>query len=124
MGIWNRFCGLFDQVHPVIHDDFLPIGGDDFISSPVTSLSSADSLFEDFLLDDTFSSGSSFETEINPANGLPMIGGIGGVDIDGNLYGTTDDDATSFTGMDMLSSDSTSSDSFFNFGSDSFSSDW
>ncbi len=44
---------------------------------------------------------SSFETtEINPASGLPMIGGIGGVDIGGNLYGTDHhtDDFCSITG--------------------------
>lgn len=29
--------------------------------------------------------------EINPANGLPMVGGMGGVDIEGNTYGTDDD---------------------------------
>lgn len=26
--------------------------------------------------------------DINPANGLPMVGGCGGVDIKGNAYGT------------------------------------
>lgn len=25
---------------------------------------------------------------VNPANGLPMIGGIGGVDVEGNPFGT------------------------------------
>lgn len=27
-------------------------------------------------------------TRINPATGLPMVGGIGGVDVQGNPYGT------------------------------------
>ena len=49
------------------------------------------------------------EIAINPANGMPMVGGIGGVDIEGNPYGTdsgvfTDDhsmfDDTSGCGMD------------------------
>jgi len=31
------------------------------------------------------------ETAINPANGLPMIGGMGGLDIEGNTYGTDSD---------------------------------
>ena len=31
------------------------------------------------------------ETAINPANGLPMIGGMGGLDIEGNPYGTDSD---------------------------------
>lgn len=39
-----------------------------------------------------FSNGStektSFGTEINPANGLPMTDGIGSVDVAGNPYGT------------------------------------
>lgn len=26
--------------------------------------------------------------DINPANGLPMVGGCGGVDVEGNPYGT------------------------------------
>jgi len=25
---------------------------------------------------------------INPANGMPMVGGTGGIDIEGNPYGT------------------------------------
>ena len=29
---------------------------------------------------------------INPASGLPMIGGIGGVDVAGNPWGTTSDE--------------------------------
>jgi hypothetical protein len=47
--------------------------------------------------DDGFvSSSSSFNDDftVNPANGLPMIGGIGGIDIDGNPFGcssSTDD---------------------------------
>jgi hypothetical protein len=36
-----------------------------------------------------FDSASMIETtEINPATGLPMIGGIGGMDVEGNPYGT------------------------------------
>lgn len=36
-------------------------------------------------------------TEINPATGLPMIGGgIGGVDVGGNPYGCSDDSFDSF----------------------------
>ncbi len=31
------------------------------------------------------------ETAINPANGLPMIGGMGGIDVEGNPYGTDSD---------------------------------
>lgn len=31
-------------------------------------------------------------TDINPATGLPMIGGIGGIDVGGELYGMSSDD--------------------------------
>ncbi|HCE2128430.1 hypothetical protein [Vibrio parahaemolyticus] len=36
---------------------------------------------------DSFSSGFN-DSAINPANGLPMVGGEGGVDVEGNAYGT------------------------------------
>lgn len=52
------------------------------------------------------------ENVVNPANGLPMIGGMGGVDVEGNPYGTD------FTSNDSLSSGM--DDSFSSFGSD----DW
>ena len=29
--------------------------------------------------------------QVNPATGLPMVGGIGGVDVHGNVYGDSDD---------------------------------
>lgn len=47
-----------------------------------------------FTSDDAYSSDtgvSAFDDHgcnINPANGLPMVGGCGGVDIEGNPYGT------------------------------------
>jgi hypothetical protein len=58
---------------------------------------------------------------INPANGLPMVGGCGGVDIEGNPYGT---DSTSFDLDDsgwMDSSLSTMSDDMFSSFDDSSS---
>lgn len=36
---------------------------------------------------DSISSGFD-DSAINPANGLPMVGGEGGVDVEGNVYGT------------------------------------
>ncbi|MHB1494486.1 MAG: hypothetical protein ACYCR3_06595 [Acidithiobacillus sp.] len=37
---------------------------------------------------------------VNPASGLPMIGGCGGVDVEGNPYGTDfSDDSFSSSGM-------------------------
>lgn len=48
------------------------------------------------LFDDFFSPGMGHDTwaatEINPATGLPMTGGIGGVDMAGNPYGVDLDD--------------------------------
>ena len=48
------------------------------------------------LFDDFFSPGMGHDmwpaTEINPATGLPMTGGIGGVDMAGNPYGCDLDD--------------------------------
>lgn len=54
----------------------------------------ADSLFDD--ADSACSSSGAWESTFlsmddyasNPANGLPMIGGFSGVDIEGNPYGT------------------------------------
>ena len=49
---------------------------------------------------------------INPASGLPMVGGCGGVDVEGNPYGTDlHSDATS-----NISDDSSGMDSMFNSG--------
>ncbi|MDN3652753.1 hypothetical protein QWY77_08240 [Thalassotalea ponticola] len=66
--------------------------------------------------------------QINPANGLPMIGGIGGVDVEGNPYGTdrhSDDLSSHCSSLDLLndfSCSSSSSNAFDSFGTtDSFS---
>jgi hypothetical protein len=50
----------------------------------------ASSIKYDAFEDDSFTSqDSSLDAHaINPANGLPMTGGLGGVDIEGNPYGT------------------------------------
>ena len=48
----------------------------DDADSVCASLDTCESMY---LIDDDVS---------NPANGLPMIGGFAGVDIEGNLYGT------------------------------------
>lgn len=41
------------------------------------------------------------DSAINPATGLPMVGGIGGFDVAGNAYGTDDNDFmhSDFTGL-------------------------
>ena len=43
---------------------------------------------------------------INPANGLPMIGGIAGIDIEGNPYGTDWSHDTSYDGFSHFDSTS------------------
>ena len=39
------------------------------------------------------------DNAINPANGLPMVDGIGGVDIEGNPFGTDFSHDDSFSGI-------------------------
>ena len=80
------------------------------------------------------SSGIAEESAVNPANGLPMINGIGGVDIEGNPYGADfSDDIICGVGVDALGIDigcgsiddsfsSTVDDSFVSGSDDSFSS--
>ena len=68
------------------------------------------------------SSSSDSGCDINPATGLPMIGGCGGVDVEGNPYGT---DINDTFGNDDWSSSSPSDDSFSSFDNDwSSSSSW
>ena len=68
MGIWDWFSGLFST-------------SSDSSSTPVVS-----------------TDWESSSCRINPATGLPMVGGCGGVDVQGNPYGTdlhSDDDSSS-----------------------------
>ena len=75
------------------------------------------------------------QLEVNPASGLLMVGGLGGLDSAGNPYGTDNstpiscdvivtglDDHSSCSTMDMFDSGASSSfdDSYSSFGSD----DW
>lgn len=75
-----------------------------------------DRLFDVFTSSEASSSSSSFDDgcSINPANGLPMIGGCGGLDIHGNPYGCSSHDSFSSSLSDSWSSSSScgSSDSF------------
>lgn len=44
------------------------------------------------IISDCFGSGASFDaftTTTNPSSGLPMMGGIGGLDIAGNAFGSS-----------------------------------
>jgi hypothetical protein len=59
------------------------------------------------------------QIEINPANGLPMVGGIGGVDVEGNTYGT-DNDST-ITVIDLFEDTTSSIDDSLSSTDDSFS---
>ena len=59
--------------------------------------------------------------DINPASGLPMMDGIGGLDVGGNAYGFSDSGLSSGIGFDSDIS-SGFGDSFS--GSSSFDNDW
>ena len=63
-------------------------------------------------------------TAINPANGDPMIGGAGGVDIEGNSYGTDNDSMT--TASDLFEDSTSFMDDSMSGMDDSWSSndDW
>ncbi|MFA6189821.1 MAG: hypothetical protein WC680_11145 [Sulfuricurvum sp.] len=75
-----------------IDEEFLPhtgssvyggISGDNYDENIYNNMSNDNPSYTSF---------NDFETtEINPANGLPMIGGIGGVDCEGNAYGFSSD---------------------------------
>ena len=59
---------------------------------------------------------------INPASGLPMIDGYGGVDVQGNVYGFSSDDGFSSL-SDSSFCDFSSDDGFSSFSDSSFCDD-
>ncbi|MCE5361478.1 hypothetical protein [Candidatus Igneacidithiobacillus taiwanensis] len=60
--------------------------------------------------------------DINPATGLPMIGGCGGIDVEGNPYGTDlNDDYSSTSSWDDFST-SSFDDSWSSLGNDDWTS--
>ena len=74
MGIFSWLSGIFDE-------------GSSATSVRNTHIEGSASSF----LGDTSISGLSSSMDssaYNPASGLPMVGGIGGVDVGGNMYGT------------------------------------
>ncbi len=60
-------------------------------------------LFSSTSISENSSVGMDDDSAINPANGLPMVGGTGGMDIEGNAYGFDSDD--SMTSTDMFEND-------------------
>ena len=74
MGIFSWFSGLFgdDSSGSSMHDTDRGTSTDDLFGN--SSFSETDISWDD--------------NAINPANGLPMVGGTGGVDVKGNPYGT------------------------------------
>jgi len=100
---------------------FTDLFSSDTISSSITDdISSSAGI-------DPFATNSLHEFAINPANGLPMVGGTGGVDVEGNPYGTDfSHDHLSSSGIDnSWSSSSTSSfDNTWSSGSSAGFSDW
>lgn len=75
---------------------------------------------------DSADEGESFHTgmAINPATGLPMVDGIGGVDVAGNPYGVAHIWAWHGSFEDMTSSRNWSSDFGFSSSFGGFGSDW
>lgn len=88
MGIFNWFRGFFaddvdihNRVEPMLDDSDYVTGQQLFDDAPISQDS-----FEDDML-------------VNPATGLPMIGGYGGVDAAGNPFGSSDWDDENVPGM-------------------------
>lgn len=101
MSIFSWLTGLFenDSANYLISDaDIADSTNDAFDGSAFSSI--------DLSWDDN---------AINPVNGLPMVGGAGGVDVEGNPYGTD------FSHEDTFGSGSSFDDSFSSMD-DSFSS--
>jgi hypothetical protein len=121
----SELAGWDDSVSHALTD----MGFGDATTSSSDGLSSADlSTGIDWTTgmnsSDSFSSSSGIFTEdfeINPATGLPMIGGFGGVDVAGNLYGTDHSDLSSSHDFGSSSGDSSCS---FSSSSDFDSSSW
>jgi hypothetical protein len=111
LGRW--FSG--DEEYPVAQDAHLS-SVDTFLDSSTSTIGTTG--FYDFAAIPAFA--------VNPANGLPMMGGIGGIDVAGNPYGTdfSHDQITSFSIDDSWSSSSSSSFDSWSSGSGSSFSDW
>ena len=102
MGILNWLSGLFgdDSSGSGIHDNDIGNSTHDMFDN--SSMTEIDTSWDD--------------NAINPANGLPMVGGTGGIDVEGNPYGTD------FSHDDTFGTGSSIDDSFSNGFDDSFSS--
>lgn len=105
----QRAVGRADWSHfSKQHPQFASALGDEQAASlfaPTPASRSSASLFDDGDLGGIGGeSASAFAfDEINPATGLPMIGGMGGIDVAGNPYGVSDDDPFCSSGFDHSS---------------------
>lgn len=111
MGVFSWFTDMFSS-----DTETSSIADDSLLSSSNTDLIGANT-FDDFA--------------VNPANGLPMVGGMGGVDVEGNPFGTdfsSDNMALSSFDDGFSSSSGSSFDDTWSSGSGSGSgsgfSDW
>ncbi|WP_243020053.1 hypothetical protein [Simplicispira sedimenti] len=98
----------------------------DLFSSKSVSSSIADGISSSAGID-SFGINSLDDFAINPANGLPMVDGTGGVDVEGNPYGTDfSHDHLSSSGIDdsWSSSSSSSFDDTWSSGSSDGFLDW
>jgi hypothetical protein len=102
MGFWSTVGGMFG------------IGDSSSDLSQTSSSSFTDSSHDDFA--------------VNPATGLPMVGGTGGVDVHGNPYGTDINEHHSVSLHDSFNDSSFDHGSTWDCSSDSSSSfsssDW
>jgi hypothetical protein len=102
----NAILGMVDPGSP-----FYESSSHDFPDTGDT-LDMGTSIFESSLSDDAMDMHSVWDdTTINPATGLPMVSGIGGVDVAGNPYGMDSSHDDMFSSFDD-SFDSGISDSF------------
>lgn len=112
MGLFDWITGLFSS-----STSTSSFGDDDFSSS-------SSSVFDDDPFPSSDSGSGSFNDDhaVNPANGLPMVGGMGGVDVEGNPYGFDHSHDSLSLWDDTFSS--SSDDSFGSSWDDSFGSSW
>ncbi|OBT31674.1 hypothetical protein [Vibrio splendidus] len=113
-GIFIGVFSYFFVSHMTETNDFPPMAStsdsaSDSERSDTTPDNDQDDLFESDTIERTLFSQNTTtfdDNEINPATGLPMIGGIGGVDVEGNPFGIGSSDSFDNTSLfdDSISS--------------------
>lgn len=89
VGLMGLYIGLFNGGI----DGPPAIVGSIFAGAGITMLVKGNSLSGGSMTDDELQAFTSLDDDVvNPATGLPMTGGIGGLDAMGNAFGFDDDD--------------------------------